>query len=262
MNGIELTERLRAGLPVYALGIRASRTTDVVRWAKATGYDTIWIDMKHSTLPVDTVAQLCSCAVDLGLTPWVRVHERDYRTINRVLDGGALGIIIARVETAAQARDVITATRFPPQGQRSQLATLPYVNFETLHARELDQTLNNATAIKVLIESRAGVEAADAIRFMFNLRRPDRQGCLRRRSRKAATSTGFNRRWRKLKPAARLWRITGAVVRPQVRIVCGSFPPRRRCKAIRTPGTRLSTVRCCPLRCPWRSLPAHSIACR
>jgi len=58
----------------------------VVRWAKATGYDTIWIDMEHSTLPVDTVAQLCSCAVDLGLTPWVRVPERDYRTINRVLD--------------------------------------------------------------------------------------------------------------------------------------------------------------------------------
>ena len=50
MNGIELTERLRAGVPVYALGIRASRTTDVVRWAKAAGYDTIWIDMEHSTL--------------------------------------------------------------------------------------------------------------------------------------------------------------------------------------------------------------------
>jgi len=67
------------------------------------------------------------------------------------------------VETAAQARDVVTATRFPPLGQRSQLATLPYVNFEKLHARELNQTLNDATAIKVLIESRAGVEAADAI---------------------------------------------------------------------------------------------------
>src|SRR5258708_30232326 len=49
--------------------------------------------MEHSTLPVDTVAQLCSCAVDLGLTPWVRVPERDYLTINRVLDGGAARLI-------------------------------------------------------------------------------------------------------------------------------------------------------------------------
>lgn len=163
MNGSELVERLRAGHPVMALGIRASRTTDTVRWAKAAGYDTIWVDMEHSTLPVDTVSQLCSCAVDLGIMPWVRVPERDYGTINRVLDGGALGIIIARAESASDVRTAVTATRFPPLGQRSQLATLPYVNFEKLHARELNQRIDRATALKVLIESRAGVEAADEI---------------------------------------------------------------------------------------------------
>ncbi|WP_206957856.1 HpcH/HpaI aldolase family protein [Trinickia acidisoli] len=163
MNGAELVERLRGGQPVMALGIRASRTTDAVRWAKAAGYDTIWIDMEHSTLPVDTVSQLCSCAVDLGLMPWVRVPERDYGTINRVLDGGALGIIIARVESAEQARHAVTATRFPPLGQRSQLATLAYLDFAKLHARELNVRIDRATALEVLIESRAGVEAAEAI---------------------------------------------------------------------------------------------------
>ncbi|WGS51597.1 aldolase/citrate lyase family protein [Paraburkholderia sp. D15] len=163
MNGAQQVERLRARHKVIALGMRASRTTDAVRWAKAAGYDTIWIDMEHSTLPVDTVSQLCSCAVDLGLMPWVRVPERDYGTINRVLDGGALGIIVARIESAAQARDAVIATRYPPLGQRSQLATLPYVGFEKLPARELNDTLNAATALKVLIESRAGVEAADEI---------------------------------------------------------------------------------------------------
>jgi len=163
MNGAELVERLRERHKIIALGIRASRTTDVVRWAKAAGYDTIWIDMEHSSLPVDTVAQLASCAVDLGLMPWVRVPERDYGTINRVLDGGALGIIVPRVETAQQARDAVIATRFPPLGQRSQLATLPYVNFEKLAPREMNRRLNEATVLKVVIESRAGVEAADAI---------------------------------------------------------------------------------------------------
>jgi 4-hydroxy-2-oxoheptanedioate aldolase len=163
MNGAELVERLRARHKIIALGVRASRTTDTVRWAKAAGYDTIWIDMEHSSLPVDTVAQLCSCAVDLGLMPWVRVPERDYGTINRVLDGGALGIIVPRVETVQQARDAVIATRFPPLGQRSQLATLPYVNYEKLHAREMNRRLNEATVLMVLIESRAGVEAANAI---------------------------------------------------------------------------------------------------
>ena len=99
MNGAELVERLRARHKIIALGIRAARTTDAVRWAKAAGYDTIWVDMEHSSLPVDTVSQLCSCAVDLGLMPWVRVPERDYGTINRVLDGGALECDIVEAQS-------------------------------------------------------------------------------------------------------------------------------------------------------------------
>ncbi|MGF6875621.1 HpcH/HpaI aldolase family protein [Paraburkholderia sp. MM5477-R1] len=163
MNAAELVERLRDLQPVIALGLRASRTPDVIRWAKAAGYHAIWIDMEHSTLPVDTVAQLCSCALDLGLTPWVRVPERDYGTINRVLDGGALGIIVPRIETAAEARLAVMATHFPPLGQRSQIATLPYLNFDRVPAHELNRRLNEATMLEVLIETRAGIEAADSI---------------------------------------------------------------------------------------------------
>jgi 4-hydroxy-2-oxoheptanedioate aldolase len=163
MNGDEILARLRRGERIIALGIRASRTTDVVRWAKAAGYHTIWIDMEHSTIAVDAVSQMCLCARDLGLMPWVRVPEREYGVINRVLDGGALGIVIARVESADQARLAVTATRFAPLGQRSQIATLPAVDYAPMPARELNAQLNAATALKVLIESRAGVEAADAI---------------------------------------------------------------------------------------------------
>ncbi|KWF06424.1 HpcH/HpaI aldolase family protein [Burkholderia pseudomultivorans] len=163
MTGDELLKYLRSGERVLALGIRASRTAEVVRWAKVAGYHTIWIDMEHSTLPVDVVSQMCLCARDVGLMPWVRVPEREYGVINRVLDGGALGIVIARVESAEQARTAVTATRFPPLGQRSQIATLPTVDYARLPAREFNERIDAATALKVLIESGAGVEAADAI---------------------------------------------------------------------------------------------------
>jgi 2-keto-3-deoxy-L-rhamnonate aldolase RhmA len=163
MKGAELLERLRAGHSVVALGVRASRTPEIVRWAKAAGYDTIWIDMEHSTMPVDAVAQMCLCAQDLGLMPWVRVPERDYGTINRVLDGGALGIIVARIESAQQARDAVTATRFAPLGQRSQILTLPHVGYAAMPVPEMNAKVNTASALKVLIESRAGVQAADEI---------------------------------------------------------------------------------------------------
>ncbi|SMG53621.1 aldolase/citrate lyase family protein [Paraburkholderia susongensis] len=163
MTGDELLTSLRRGERILALGIRASRTAEVVRWAKAAGYHTIWIDMEHSTLPVDVVSQMCLCARDIGLMPWVRVPEREYGVINRVLDGGALGIVIARVESAEQAQAAATATRFAPHGQRSQISTLPVVDYARLPAREFNERVNAATALKVLIESRAGVAAADAI---------------------------------------------------------------------------------------------------
>jgi 4-hydroxy-2-oxoheptanedioate aldolase len=55
----------------------------------------------------------------------VRVPEREYGAIGRLLDAGASGLIFPRVETAAQAADLAAACRFPPHGHRSAIATLP-----------------------------------------------------------------------------------------------------------------------------------------
>ena len=63
------------------LGIRSSRTADVVRIAREAGYHAVMIDLEHSTMPLDVAAQLCATAGDLGLTPFVRVPEQDYGAI-------------------------------------------------------------------------------------------------------------------------------------------------------------------------------------
>ena len=55
-----LLERLRAGHRTLVLGIRGSRTTDVVRIARSTGHHAILIDLEHSTMPLDVAAAL-SC---------------------------------------------------------------------------------------------------------------------------------------------------------------------------------------------------------
>src|SRR4030081_1909733 len=92
-----LLVRLRAGKPTLMLGIRTSRTTDVVRIAVATGYDAVMIDLEHSTMSLDVAGRLCATAGDLGLTPFVRVRERDYGAIGPLLDAGAQGIIAPRI---------------------------------------------------------------------------------------------------------------------------------------------------------------------
>jgi 4-hydroxy-2-oxoheptanedioate aldolase len=155
--------RLKQGLPVTALGIRGSRTAEIARIARSSGHDAIWIDLEHSTISIDTAAMICAAAFDIGLVPLVRVPEREYGVIGRMLDGGALGIIAPRIETAEQAADVVAACRFPPLGHRSAIGTLPHVAFKKFPADKFNEEMNRATLVKVLIESPRGIENIAAI---------------------------------------------------------------------------------------------------
>ena len=130
-----LLERLAAGEPALTVGIRAARTADVARIAHAAGYAALWVDLEHSSMSIDCASQILASAFDLGLEAWVRVPEQDYGVIGRLLDGGATGIIMPRVESAEEAAAVVTAVRFPPRGQRSQIARLPQFGFERLPPR-------------------------------------------------------------------------------------------------------------------------------
>src|ERR1700731_2386620 len=124
-----LLDRLKRGELVTAMMIRSARTPDVVRIAASTGHHCIIVDLEHSAMSLDVVAQMTSVANDLGLTPLVRVPERDYGSIGRVLDGGACGIVAARIETADQAGEVARACRFAPRGQRSQITMVPQLGY-------------------------------------------------------------------------------------------------------------------------------------
>ncbi len=154
----DVVSRLHAGIPVLAFGVRFSRTPDIARLAKASGHHVIWIDLEHSTISIDAAAQICATALDLGLVPFVRIPEREYGVVGRLLDGGAAGIIAPRIETAEQARDLVAACRFPPLGHRSAIASLPHVGYKKMPAATFNEAMNRSTMLKVLIESPLGIE--------------------------------------------------------------------------------------------------------
>jgi len=156
-------DRLRAGEPTLLLGVRSSRTADVVRVAHATGHHGLMIDLEHSTMPLDVAGALCATAVDLGLTPFVRIPEREYGTIGRLLDCGAHGIVAPRVQTISDAELISRACRFPPGGQRSQLAMVPQYGMRPTPATELNPALDAATIVQILLETPEGISNADAI---------------------------------------------------------------------------------------------------
>ena len=140
------------------LGIRAARTTDIVRIAHETGHHAILVDLEHSTMGLDVAAALCATAGDLGLTALVRVPEREYGDIGRLLDCGAHGIVAPRIETADEAHDRRPCLPLP--SSRSALPGLQRAS--PRHAPDsgggAEPGARRTTVVQVLIETPTGVE--------------------------------------------------------------------------------------------------------
>jgi 2-keto-3-deoxy-L-rhamnonate aldolase RhmA len=155
--------RLRAGELILMLGIRGSRTTDIVAIAQSTGHQCVMVDLQHSTMSTDVAAAICTAANSLGMTALVRVPEQEYGVIGRVLDGGAHGIIAPRIETVDEAQRIARACRFAPRGQRSQTSQVPQFGMRPTPAAELNPALDDAVIVQMLLETPKGIANADAI---------------------------------------------------------------------------------------------------
>lgn len=161
-TGSSILARLRDRQPCYALGIRTARSLDFVRMAASSGYDTIWIDLGHSTIPLDTVAQMAATARDLGVEPWARVPEGDFGVIGR-LDGGITGLIVPQIETADDARKVASYCRYPPEGGRSQNALISTFGFRRMPGHERVEAANRAVVLQILLETQEAIDNVEEI---------------------------------------------------------------------------------------------------
>ena len=83
------------------------------------GFDWVLVDMQHGCMDYDMALSMIR-AVDLGKAePIVRVPWNDPGVIGRVLDAGALGVVIPMIQSAADARRAVDACLYPPAGSRS-----------------------------------------------------------------------------------------------------------------------------------------------
>ena len=156
-------EKLQRGEVVASITIRLVPTVEVVRIAKTAGFDTLYIDLEHSSFSIETASQLCIMALEAGVAAFVRVPANTPEYISRVLDGGALGVIAPGVASAAEARAVVAAAKYPPLGARGLSGALPQLGFRNLPAAQALPALNAATMVIVQFESAASLAAMDEI---------------------------------------------------------------------------------------------------
>jgi 2-keto-3-deoxy-L-rhamnonate aldolase RhmA len=156
-------EKLQRGEVVASITVRLVPTVEIVRIAKSAGFDSLYIDLEHSSFSVQTTSQLCIMALEAGLPAFVRVPANTPEYISRVLDGGALGVIAPGVRSAAEAREVVAAAKYPPLGARGLSGALPQLGFRSVPAAQALPALNAATMVIVQFESAASLAAMEEI---------------------------------------------------------------------------------------------------
>jgi 4-hydroxy-2-oxoheptanedioate aldolase len=154
------TGRMRAGEALVGCFV-STPTIGTCQVLGASGFDVLVADVEHAPLSPADVQLIVAGAELAGLPALVRLSDDSASSIQYALDGGAAGVIVPRINTAAQAAAVVANASYPPKGTRGAgpgRASLYGLDRVTSISEALEHTL-----IAVQIESAESVQNLDEI---------------------------------------------------------------------------------------------------
>ena len=122
------------------------------------GFDFVLVDNQHGVWNDETSAHAIRYICLGSAIPMARVSWNDFGAIGRLLDRGAMGIVVPMVNTVEEARAAAFAMRFPPRGGRSGGGVLA-----VHYGPDYDRWINDQAFLAVQIETVEAVENAEAI---------------------------------------------------------------------------------------------------
>jgi len=152
---------LKAGQPQVGTWLSFGNVHASRLMARA-GFPWLTVDLEHSPIDFDTAATMFGAIADAGCVPLARVPRGSHDLIKRVLDAGAMGIVVPMVNTVEEAQVAIAAAKYPPVGNRSLGGALHALNFDAT-AGDYYKNANDEILVVLQTESPQGVENAEAI---------------------------------------------------------------------------------------------------
>jgi 2-dehydro-3-deoxyglucarate aldolase/4-hydroxy-2-oxoheptanedioate aldolase len=120
-------------------------------------------DMEHTGLGFETLKWLFASCRGLPIEPMVRVPRGEYTYLARALDLGARGVMIPMVESAAQARAIVEACRYPPEGRRGAGFGFAQCDYRGGDVGGKMRLYNGRTLVIAQIETERGLAEVEAI---------------------------------------------------------------------------------------------------
>lgn len=162
----QVKQRLASGAHAFGAFVQMANP-EVVEVIGNAGYDYVWIDCEHGSIYLETCIQMIRAAEATGITPIVRVPSHDPTFIMRVLDSGAMGIVVPQVTTAEQAEAAVAAAKYriggSGIGRRGACPLIRTAGHQVPDWPEFARWSNDNVTVWLLVETVEGIDNLDAI---------------------------------------------------------------------------------------------------
>ncbi|KAL4916131.1 Pyruvate/Phosphoenolpyruvate kinase-like domain-containing protein [Aspergillus aurantiobrunneus] len=125
------------------------------------GFEAVFIDMEHSALNFQTIAQLILACLAVGVSPIVRSPSKSHWHVSRILDAGAAAVVVPHVDSVEEVRELVKHAKYAPLGTRGSANNQPILNFQHLPTKVQNEVLNRETMLIPMIETPVAVEQAE-----------------------------------------------------------------------------------------------------
>jgi 4-hydroxy-2-oxoheptanedioate aldolase len=161
MRPNRVLQQLRSGQPSIGAWLSLGSITAARLMARA-GFDWLTVDMEHSLVGIETATHMFAAVAEAGCTALARVPANRHDHIKRVLDNGAMGVVVPMINSRAEAQAAVAACRYPPHGTRSVGGTAHALNFGTT-ADDYYAHADREILVCLQCEHKLAVERADEI---------------------------------------------------------------------------------------------------
>lgn len=125
------------------------------------GFDWILLDSEHSPADLENLLTQLQAAAPYPTHSVVRVPWNDMVTMKRVLDIGAQTLLVPYVSSAAEARNAVAYTRYPPAGVRGVAGTTRATRFGRI--KDYARRAHEEICLLVQVETQAALDSIEAI---------------------------------------------------------------------------------------------------
>lgn len=158
-----LRAKLKRGEPVYGMFVAEFDSPAIPVILADAGLDFFTLDMEHGPFTLTSALAILQTARLANITALVRVPDGMYHVIAPVLDQGAQGVVVPRVETREVAERSVAATRYPPLGVRGIYGGKANNDYQTVTLMEYTRHANEQVLAIIQIESKTAVEHVDEL---------------------------------------------------------------------------------------------------